>query len=281
MEHQAGYLNVGDLIYYGKFKNALARILSFGTNEKGDPTVEAQPVNKDGTDKKGQPKTLVLMKVRKVQAMTIADRVAARFMDKVARGLDLGKTWENGKVRVHRYANSFHVWDLANAGKRGKKVRMMIVTPNTYSRSAEEEWLERHARRLVLQAARGYDGIKSYFEQLDDEVEADISERQERGIDILPGDTKKIELRWKVGDNELDMTADTLKFSVKSSVPLSHAKTGEPVGRQDTLYWSAKKADATRFYSWLSGEGESKVQRLNITALRQLWKDLGVRYDYH
>lgn len=277
MERQAGYLNVGDLIYYGKFKNALARILSFGVNEKGDPTVEAQPVNKDGTDKKGKPKTLVLMKVRKVQRT--AERVAARYL--LARGLDLGKTWENGKVRVHRYSNSFHVWDLTNAGKRGKKVNRMVVTPDTYSRTEEERWLERHARRLILQAARGYAGIKRYFETLDDEVEANISEHQERGIDILPGDVKKIELRWKVGDDELELEATPLEFRVKSSVPL-RMKEGQPsYSRQDTNYWPAKKDDAKRFYAWLSADGESQVKRMGIMDLRKLWHDIGVRYDYH
>jgi len=77
---RSGYLNVGDRIYYGKFKNALARILSFGVNEKGDPTVEAQPINKDGTNKKGKPKTLTLLKVRKVQAVSVAERVASRYL---------------------------------------------------------------------------------------------------------------------------------------------------------------------------------------------------------
>jgi hypothetical protein len=79
MKH-AGYLNVGDLIFYGKWKNARARILSFGVNEKGDPTVEAQPVDKDGNDKKGKPKVLTLLKVRKIQADSLAHRVAARYL---------------------------------------------------------------------------------------------------------------------------------------------------------------------------------------------------------
>lgn len=77
---RAGYLNIGDVVLYGKWKNALARILSFGVNEKGDPTIEAQPVDKDGADKKGKPKTLTLLKVRKVQASPLAQRVATRYL---------------------------------------------------------------------------------------------------------------------------------------------------------------------------------------------------------
>jgi len=63
---EAGYLNVGDVILYGKFKNARGRIISFGKNDKGDPTMEVQPIDKDGKAKKGKPKTITMLKVRKV-----------------------------------------------------------------------------------------------------------------------------------------------------------------------------------------------------------------------
>lgn len=84
---ESGYLDIGDLILYGKFKNALGRITGFGTNDKGDPTVTIQPVDKEGNPKKGQPKELVLLKVRKVEEkkealrypMSLAQNVVARF----------------------------------------------------------------------------------------------------------------------------------------------------------------------------------------------------------
>lgn len=83
MNHQAGYLDVGDLVLYGKFKNALGRIIGFSTNDKGDPQVELQPVNKDGTDKKSQPKMVTMLKVRKVKKeAAMAVRVASRFLRK-------------------------------------------------------------------------------------------------------------------------------------------------------------------------------------------------------
>lgn len=274
MERAAGYLNVGDLIFYGKFKNALARVISFGVNEKGDPTVEAQPVNKDGSDKKGKPKTLVLLKVRKVKKAALSERVASRFL--IARGIGLGKTWENAKVRVHRYSNSFHVWDLANAGKRGKKVRKMIILPDTFSTAVEKEWLEQQSRHLVLNASRGYDSIKQYFERLDD---TNIVERPERGIDVLPGGTQTIKLDWGIGTTEMALEASPLDFSVRSSVKMGG--DGKPSFRQDTNYWPAKKGDAKRFYAWLSAEGADQIKKMDIMALRKLWRDIEVRYDYH
>lgn len=380
------YLNVGDVVLYGKFKNAKGRILSFGKNEKGDPTIEVQPIDKEGKSKGGQPKTLVLLKVRKLtkgaaattlhstfgnakvtaklghvsigadrqvtvtfttphfqwellfvaqehplrefvrpdlfrtkrtnpdgsvedlpsgpratkhmpkgmyahakaqakkltptrpRKRALAELVVARYLDKIARGLGLGDTWENNKVRIHRYSNSFHVWDLSNAGKRGKKVRKMIILPEGH-RADEKEWMEQHSRHVILNAARGYDSIERYFEKV--EGGADINEYQERGIDILPAGTKTIELKWSVGTTNLRLTATPLDFSVVHSAPLTHHTTGKPIGRQDTIYSPAKKADAKRFYGWLAGEGEKMVPRMSMDDLRDVWRSLRVQYDYH
>jgi hypothetical protein len=280
-DSSGSYLDVGDIVLYGKFKNAKGKILSFGKNEKGDPTIEVQPVDADLKPKKGQPKTLTLLKVRKLtkeSAMELTRRVVARFIDHIARGLDLGKTWENGKVRVHRYSNSFHVWDLTNAGKRGKKVRKMIILQKGYQTN-EAEWLEAQSKHLILNAGRGYDSIKRYFEDLGDE--ATIEERQERGVDVLPGGTRTIKVQWKDGDDLLDLEATPKDFHLRHSAPLTHHTTGEPIGRQDTLYWPAKKTDAKRFYAWLSGEGEGKLKQMSIGDLRKLWREIDVQYDFH
>jgi hypothetical protein len=286
---KAGYLNVGDLILYGKFKNALGRITGFGKNEKGDPTVIIQPVDKEGNPKKSQPKELVMLKVRKVEpeagekkeaAMaSIADRVARRYL--TAAGIGLGKTWENGKVRIHRYSNNFTVWDLTNAGKRGKKVREMTIMPNK-GMSEEAAWMEGNSKYILLNAS-SYDKIKSFYEDIlvDYPGEIRIDEREVRAIDILPGTVRKIEMQWKVGDSKLDLTATPLEFRVVSSVPLSHPKTGDPIGYQDTSYWSAKKDDAKRFYAWLASEGEGMIRKMDIHALTRLWHNLDVNYDSH
>lgn len=276
-----GYLNIGDLILYGKFKNARGRITGFGKNDKGDPTVLIQPVDKDGNAKKGQPKELVMLKVRKIQpskkeaCMSIEQRVVARY---VAASLGLGQTWENGKVRIHRYANFYKVWDLTNAGKRGKKVRVMSIIPNV---AHEREWMETQGKFINTYGT--YEGIKSFYEDIlhDFPGEILIEENAERGIDVLPGGTEEIDLRWSVGESKMELTATPLEMRVKSSVPLKSQQTGKPFGYQDTLYWADKKADAKRFYAWLSGGGRKLVTRMGILELRKLWNDIGVRYDYH
>lgn len=272
------YLNVGDVVLYGKFKNAKGRIKSFGQNEKGDPTIEVQPIDSDFKPKKGQPKTLTLLKVRKLPKKASARRVVARFLQ--ARGVARGKTWENGKVRIHRYANYFKVWDLANAGKRGKKVPVLAISPEGY-RADEEDWLERQSRHLILKAGGGFAAIRRYFEGLEGTDKAHIEEHQERGVDVLPGGTRKIDIQWKHGDDELDLDATPLEFHLRHSAPLTHHTTGDPIGRQDTLYWPRKRTDAKRFYAWLSGEGEGKIKRMGIMDIRKLMREIGVVFEWH
>ena len=151
---------------------------------------------------------------------TTTSKVAARS----ASSLGLGRTWENGKVRIHRFRDVFHVWDLENAGRRGKKVRVLGASPPYDGNS--DKWMESQSKRLVLQAGGGYDSVKKYLEGTD----ADISERLERGVDVRPGDAKEYKLSWSVGEDKFRLTATPLEFLLNSSLPLTHPKTGEGIG---------------------------------------------------
>jgi hypothetical protein len=43
---QAGYLNVGDVVLYGKYKNHHGKIVAFSADKWGNPTIEVEPVPK-------------------------------------------------------------------------------------------------------------------------------------------------------------------------------------------------------------------------------------------
>lgn len=68
----AAYFNVGDLVLFGKYKNKKGRIVSFSLDEKGQPTVEIEPVPKG----QKQNKTLTLFKIRKMTPEKTASLVA-------------------------------------------------------------------------------------------------------------------------------------------------------------------------------------------------------------
>jgi hypothetical protein len=104
---------------------------------------------------------------------------------------------------------------------------------------------------------------------------------------VLPGGTRTIKVKWNVGTTEYNLEATPLSFSVTHSY--LHTPSEEAVARnprikpfrQDTNYWSRKKADAKRFYAWLSGEGEGKLKRMEINDLRKLWNEMNVDFDSH
>jgi hypothetical protein len=75
MAKQAAYLNVGDKIFYGKYKNKKGIIVKFDKDEKGDPTIEVEPVPKG----KKKNKIIKFLKVRKM-ALSTPLRVALRFL---------------------------------------------------------------------------------------------------------------------------------------------------------------------------------------------------------
>ena len=65
-----------------------------------------------------------------------------------ANEIPLGETKEYGSVRIHRYADHFQVTDLAFAGKRGKKVRIMSLAPTYEYKGKPAEWMDRMSKAL-------------------------------------------------------------------------------------------------------------------------------------
>jgi hypothetical protein len=42
----SAYFNLGDIVLYGKWKNHRGRVVSFGQDKHGNPTVEVEPIPK-------------------------------------------------------------------------------------------------------------------------------------------------------------------------------------------------------------------------------------------
>jgi hypothetical protein len=47
-----GYFRVGDLVLFGKYKNKRGKVISFGSDKWGNPTVEIEPVPKGRKENK-------------------------------------------------------------------------------------------------------------------------------------------------------------------------------------------------------------------------------------
>lgn len=72
---QAAYFNVGDVILYGKYKNHVGKIVGFGEDQWGNPTIEVEPIPKG----RKQNKVMGLFKVwrKDVKDKALAEQEAA------------------------------------------------------------------------------------------------------------------------------------------------------------------------------------------------------------
>jgi hypothetical protein len=207
-----------------------------------------------------------------------AQKVVARFV--LANDIPLGVTREFGSVRVHRYADHFKVTDLTFAGKRGKKVRVMNLSPTYQYKGKPADWMERMS--TVLPDYPGYDKIRGLISDLlhDFPGEINMQEFEVRGVDVNPGGTEKIEL---ANANGIRLTALPDNFTLVSSWKLGDGAANdsdEPSNQQDTLYYPVGKRDAMVFYNWLKAN-RLEAQKMTIEDFRKLWQGIGVKYDHH
>ena len=186
-----------------------------------------------------------------------------------------GKTVEVGTVRIHRYADSFQITDLANAGKRGKSVKVLSVSPSALLTPRKQEWLEQAARSLL--GLRSYDAVKSFAEKaardLPDIIR--LSESEKRGVDVNPAGMEKIQ----ISAYNLKITALPDVFSLHAQRLVKRNDDPGAYFYQDTFYHQKKKKDAALFHAWLK-ENRAQAEQMTLADFRRLWGELGVRYDY-
>lgn len=289
---QASYFEVGTVVLYGKYKNHRGIVKSFGKDKWGNPTVEVEPVPKgrkqnkifglfrlwraDVKEKALAEAQALLNPVVKLSMETPRLRLVARYIQ--AFGIDVGRTVNVGDIRIHRYSEMFQITDLTNAGKRGKKVKIMNVTLGYGSKvpyKEHETWFDGLGKALVNQTS--FDGVRNYLTHVkEEEPYLDWSIREVRGIDIEPTGAK-ISLKTNTG---LEIESAPNDFRVLHRWALTHPKTGKPNGFQDTNYYSRSKESAAVFFTWLKSN-LSKVNTMEIGDLRNLWNDLDIKYDSH
>ncbi len=277
----AAYFDLGSVVLYGKWKNHKGRIVSMGQDKWGNPTIEIEPIPKG----RKQNKILGLFKIWRAD---VKEKALANLVNKnssvhhlVARyvkayGIEIGRTVNVGSVRIHRYSESFLAHDLTNAGKRGKKVKVLSIGLGTGSAqyAQRREWLEMMGKTLPNHET--YESLKSYVNSLkQDDPYIYADEREERGIDVEPMGNK-ITLKTNTG---LVIESAPKEFRVLNREPLEHPKTGKPIGFQDTNYYDKGTDSAAVFFTWLQ-TNLSKVNTLDMGGLRKVWDALDVKYDY-
>lgn len=205
--------------------------------------------------------------------MTAQRRIVSRF---IIAELGIGRTFYTGSLKLHRFRESLQITDLSNAGLRGKTVPEMHIGVGYKGREEADAILAEVAEIAVHQDnyAQVKAAIADWLEQNPDEIQ--ITETALRGVDVEPAGTR-ISLKTNTG---LRIEAEPSDFRILHSQPMVHPKTGEPIGNQDTNYYSTRKQDATVFYRWLK-LNLSRANRMTMDEFRNLWDSLHIGYDSH
>lgn len=209
-------------------------------------------------------------------------RVARRYL--TAGSLPVGKTFQNEKVRIHRYSDTLVVTDLTNAGKRGKKCDEMVVSPTVYYEGDPDQWLARMGGFFVDEAGGGYKAISRFIKdvQTDFPTEIRIEVRPLQGTKVEPfGDVFEFDIP-QPNKGSMRVRSTPLDFSVINRVWHEHPTDPTKGGHfQDTLCTPRKPVDAQAFYAWMKDNHERARRLMNMDMFRQLWRAIRVNVDCH
>lgn len=203
-----------------------------------------------------------------------------------AAPLGLGETRIVGTIKIHRFRDSYTVTDLTNAGKRGKQVREISMSPGYGGWPSErrERWLESMAK--VLPEISSMDEMDSFIRN-DFPPEVKVETTSRRGIDVLPA-TIAVFKNLDLNEGIHITTISPHEFLMSDTQKIGESPQGGAVNDNDlkggfehtTLYYSRDKKSAAVFHAWFS-ENQAKAKQMTILDFRKLWDQLGVKWDSH
>lgn len=280
----ASFFEVGDVVLYGKYKNHRGKIVRMFLDEKGNPAIEVEPIPKGRKKNKvmGLFKIWHLPERRLNQNPTptvsantmdpLTPRVVRAFRNKTSAVIGVGDTWENEHYRIHRFRDVIRVWELTNAGKRGKKVQSLALMGSD-SKHPMESW----ALEFQMMARRGanWDRMRQVAEEAVEIGQGpgfhrvEVSYSQERGVDVTPGGFKTL----KIDGKKVYIEVDHRDFTVRDKEDQNNLPTCTPAVK------GGLKAIPV-FYRWVQ-ENEAKIQNMSFRQVEAEMDKLGIPYHFY
>jgi hypothetical protein len=203
--------------------------------------------------------------------MTTTERVYVRYLLAKTARLNPGDSVEKGSLRLHRFMDSLVLWDLTNAGKRGKRVEKTVVIPK-YTLGSDIDrrgLLDRLGQTLEHYSsyarARGY--ISDYLKDYPNDLE--IHEYQERGVDVTPAGFKPLVIRT----DKILIEADYDGFRIVNRSDQYNEPTCIPAA-------TGGKKSIPVFYRWVQ-DNESRIKRMTFYEVQNEMQRLGIKYHYY
>jgi hypothetical protein len=195
----------------------------------------------------------------------LGSRIVARFLQ--ASGMQIGDTYEAGTLRAHRYADTIVLWDLTNAGKRGKTVRRFWFSPSHKSNAPLN--LDGYAKGIAEYSS--YDTAKAFVLDVlhDFPGGLETNERTERGVDVVPAGFKKRVIKTP----HIEVSVGYKEFSVRDLDDRNNEPTCIPA-----INGGVKSIPV--FYRWVT-DNEESIKHMKYRDVLLEMQRLGVRYhDY-
>ena len=198
----------------------------------------------------------------------LADRVASIFAHtRRFFAVERGRTAEHGTIRIHRYNDHIVVWDITDAGRRGKKVRRLSISPAYGAKNpTPEQMLERWGK--ALDHEDNYDAVHRLFKDVLHDYPNDFTlhESEERAIDVMPPGFAPLDVK---GDH-VSIRVEYKDFSVKNTDDTANESTCIPA-----MSGGIKMIPV--FYRWVK-DNEANIKHMTFLDVIKEMDSMGVKY---
>jgi hypothetical protein len=210
-------------------------------------------------------------------------------LERLARPtVDIGKTLETDKLRIHRYMDSVRIWDLANAGRRGKAVDIMAVYDldaikgNDLATAKFDRWLGGVAGGQTFEQAER--GIKALLSELGRTMgyQPKVQITQDKGINIDPPQSVAKRLKYTLVDvpeRVLQLDVKPSDVSIRETTHRLNSRGERQFYVSDTVVSNTRSRNETKaLYNWIV-ENEAQLKRVKTLAdVRGLLNREGIPY---
>jgi hypothetical protein len=197
-------------------------------------------------------------------------RIVERYLKEAY--VTIGQVVENGTFRMRRYREYLVLWDLTNAGKRGKSCERLTVSPsydpvNGFTDPNERlEFLNRLGLRLEDYSSFGHavGSLKDLLVDYPDSLEMETA--FERGVDVMPAGFKEL----RINTPFVSIRVEFKDFSVTNLEDKFNEPTCIPAIK------GGIKA-IPLFYRWVQ-DNEESLKHMKYRDILDQMKKLGVPY---